>query len=695
MKKYLAEHTRLFLLSIFLFTAGVVLVWNYFMPLERPFVIDDSPNPVIQLTDEIEKYSVNVNMQVLSDPGGIWNDSQIQLSSMDERFVPASGRSAFGLDGKTYWIRTTIINHSSLDLWVLRLSNAIVDKMELYADEQSRAAGFENGKRLDDHYWAYELRLPVDQPVTLYIRATTEGSMILPLDLISTPSYHKILRTEYLLFGLYYGFVLLMAAYVFSMYIFMRDSAYIYYSLYIIFFALSQLFWNGLPQELLGEQSGIVELLLRIFNSYEDIFLFFFILCLWFALFFLDKVLQLKTYAPIICYAAKALHWASPLLLLALIFHWPGFSTIAIWYEFIAVLILIAAAFVSVFRGNIAARYIVLGMIAIFGLAAPAVMYTFNLADYNILTHYGYQLGSVAEFIVFTAALSYQTKQKERERIQAQRQMINNQEKLVRTLERWNEELEQTVSERTEKLVQSKRRRNELLQNISHDVRSPLTVVQGGIRAMMLGIQVHPGEQNKHLENLYGKVLYINRFIDDLFELSLDDEEDETSSYQTTEDVHIRQWIEAEFVFLEEFIRIAGLSCQWSIHAASDPIMTINPHDMRRVLTNLVHNACKYSLANKRVTLGATIESDVVIIRIEDEGQGISAEHLIGIFHRSNRGAQSNLSAGKGLGLAISKEIIVQHEGTITAESERGKGSKFEVRLPVSRQQEREIVKDN
>lgn len=689
MSKTFAERNRLFLLAILLFVTGIALVWFFLMPEKRNAGPDNERGDEVRLTAASNTVSLNAVMQVLPDPEGTLSYAQAQASPAAERFVPAAGRSAFGLDGSTYWMRATIRNESTLERWVLRLSNAMVDTFEVYADGQALtgapggAGDGVAGFRLGDHYWAYELALPEGRDVTLYLRATTGGSMILPLDLMRPAAYQGQLRTEYLLFGLYFGFVLLMAAYMFSMFVFMRNAAYVFYALYVFFFALSQLIWNGLPQELLGDRSGVTRLLLRAFDSYEGAFLIVFILCLWFALFFLLRMLQLDKYAPRLRYAAQAVKWASPVVILALLFHWPGFSTIAIWYEMVVVLLLIATIFISVFRGNIAARYLALGGIAILGFAEPAVLYTFGLVDYSVLTHYGYQIGSIAEFIILAAALSYQTRQIEREKNQAQRQMIANQEKLVRTLERWNEELEMTVNERTEKLVQSQRRRSELLQNISHDVRSPLAVVQGGIRAMMLGIQVHPGEQNKHLENLYGKVRYITRFIDDLFRLSLAEQET-AAAYESTEALHMKRWIEQEFVFLEEFVQIAGLRCETVILAGSDPVMTIDPHGLRRVLSNLVHNACKYSPVGRRVKLEATIDANGVRIAVEDEGRGIGAEALSGIFDRANRGEQTDPSTGSGLGLAIAKEIVEQHGGTIAAASEPGRGSRFVVFLPAS-----------
>lgn len=685
MKKTFAEHNRLFLLAIVLFIAGVALVWFVLMPGTRAGVSNGVFGSEIKLTDGLNKIELNAGMQVFADPEGTLTYEQVRAPEAGADFTPASGRSAFGLEGKAFWIRATIANETPSERWVLRLSNAVIDTVELHVDDGTQDSTSGNAladERLKDHYWAYAVTLPTDRPVTLYLRATTEGSMILPLELMRLSDYNDKLRTEYVLFGLYYGFVLLMAAYIFSMFIFMRNIAYFYYSLYIVCFALSQLFWNGLPQEMLGEGNGLIRALLRTFDSYEGIFLFFFILCLWFVQFFLAKVLQLNVYAPPMRYATIIVQWASPLAIVALLFHWPWFSAIAIWYEFVVMLSLVSSITVSVVRGNIAARYVVLGMIAVIGLDLPSILYTFSLLDYNILTHYGYQLGSVAEFIVLASALSYQTKQIQKDKDNAQRQMIANQAKLVRTLERWNEELETTVRERTEKLVQAQKKRNELLQNISHDVRSPLTVVQGGIRAMMLGIQVHPGEQNKHLENLYEKVRYITRFIDDLFQLSLD-ERNEVASYESMEAISIRSWIEREFALLEELVTIAGLQCETDIRGGADAVMMVDQHGMRRVLSNLVHNACKYSLPNTRVALEATIEAGGVRISVRDEGEGIGAENLGDIFERAHRGAQTDPSTGSGLGLAIAKEIVAQHGGTITATSELGKGSEFVVELPV------------
>ncbi|MCD9022166.1 sensor histidine kinase [Cohnella silvisoli] len=678
MRKTIAEQNLLFILSILALLAGVALVWIYFVPEKTV----SAPGNRMALTDEEKNYKINAQMDILPDEEGQWTFQEAASPSFSKSYQSALGKSAFGLSARTYWIRVTVENQSSREEWVMRLFNPVVDEFDIYIgskDGSGNDLAFV-GDRIEDHYWSQKLHLPSNQPVTLYMRASTDGSMILPIELMDDNTFRNQIRDEYILFGLYYGFVLLMAAYMFATYVNMRMIAYLYYSIYILCFALSQLVWNGLLQEMLGKSHWILKVLLDLFDTYEGVFLFFFILCLWFVLLFLSKMLQLEIYAPRMHIILKVLNVIFPLILIGLLFHWPGFSSIAIYYEFIVVMTLSIAIFRSVFKGNRAARYILLALIPLMGLASPSILYTFSLMNFSTLTHYGYQFGSIAEFIILASALSYQSRQNQIGKEKAQEQMIANQEKLVRTLEHWNEELEVTVKERTEKLVQSQKERNELLQNISHDIRSPLTVVQGGIRAMVLGIEVEPGEKNKYLEKIYERVLFITRFIDDLFQLSRYDQKLDDAAFEA---VQGREWIAHEFMILAEDIRMTGRTYEVILPAESQGIMVIDQHGIRRVLSNLVHNACKFSPPGSTVELEAAMGSDEITISVRDNGEGIPAEHMDHVFNRSNRGGQTDNSTGSGLGLAIAKEIVERHGGKIGVESATGKGSLFYFTLPL------------
>ncbi|SFE64271.1 Histidine kinase-, DNA gyrase B-, and HSP90-like ATPase [Thermoanaerobacter thermohydrosulfuricus] len=97
---------------------------------------------------------------------------------------------------------------------------------------------------------------------------------------------------------------------------------------------------------------------------------------------------------------------------------------------------------------------------------------------------------------------------------------------------------------------------------------------------------------------------------------------------------------------------------------------------------NIIDNGIKACSRGKYVNVFLDIKDKKAVIRIEDQGQGIPQEEIKYIFDKFYRG-KNNKYSGTGLGLAISKKIIEEHKGTITVESEVGKGSVFTIELPL------------
>ena len=114
------------------------------------------------------------------------------------------------------------------------------------------------------------------------------------------------------------------------------------------------------------------------------------------------------------------------------------------------------------------------------------------------------------------------------------------------------------------------------------------------------------------------------------------------------------------------------------------PEIELDQQQVERALVNLVSNAVNYTHEHKRVSLEATVEGQDVVIRVVDQGIGISPEDLPHVFERFYRTveARESLSSGTGLGLAIAKEIVELHGGSITVASKYQQGSTFTVRLP-------------
>jgi len=104
----------------------------------------------------------------------------------------------------------------------------------------------------------------------------------------------------------------------------------------------------------------------------------------------------------------------------------------------------------------------------------------------------------------------------------------------------------------------------------------------------------------------------------------------------------------------------------------------------RLVLTNLVHNAVKFTPPGGRITVAAEPAGDEVILSVQDTGVGIPADDLPRIFERFYKADRARSGGGTGLGLAIAKHIVQGHGGRIWAESAEGQGSTFHFTLPVA-----------
>lgn len=280
-----------------------------------------------------------------------------------------------------------------------------------------------------------------------------------------------------------------------------------------------------------------------------------------------------------------------------------------------------------------------------------------------------------------------------------------------------NEKLEDRVQKRTEelqisteKLLRMERSRRHLLSNISHDLGTPMTSIQGYVKAMLDGV-IEPGDSS-YLGIIYEKTLYIDRLIQDLHDLSR--LESGQASFDMKE-VSIKQFIQFLLGF-ERDIKSKGISFQLdtssSLHEV--PIVVYLDMDrMRQVLNNLISNAIKYTKENGLITIevmyfedyykkckdrqayleeiAVAIEKKVkshhgqsLVVGVHDNGKGIDSEALPFIFDRFYRADTETYDTYRnaGLGLAISKEIIDYHSGIIWAKSLESQGSSFYFTLP-------------
>ncbi|MNM43115.1 Sensor protein kinase WalK [compost metagenome] len=226
--------------------------------------------------------------------------------------------------------------------------------------------------------------------------------------------------------------------------------------------------------------------------------------------------------------------------------------------------------------------------------------------------------------------------------------------------------------------------RKELISNISHDLKTPITSIKGYVEGIKDGIADTPEKMNKYINTIHAKAKYMDILIDDLFLFSKLDINKLQFHYQRVDFTEFMKDCIEELSF-----DIAKNNIELTSHIPTSTIMVkADVQKLKRVILNIIENSMKYKDDKAlKIDINIVEKHDEVIVEIKDNGKGIDKEILPNIFERFYRGdaARETIGGGSGLGLAIVKKIIEEHQGEIWAESELNKGTSIFFKLKKDR----------
>jgi two-component system OmpR family sensor kinase/two-component system sensor histidine kinase BaeS len=245
-------------------------------------------------------------------------------------------------------------------------------------------------------------------------------------------------------------------------------------------------------------------------------------------------------------------------------------------------------------------------------------------------------------------------------------------------------------NEMTAALEESERHRQDMVADIAHELRTPLSVLQGNLRAIL--DDVYPLDRGE-VSRLYDETRLLSRLVDDLRELALADAGQLRLNLQPTEAAEV---VRATTDSLGLAAEAQGVALVAQVPDGL-PSVQADPDRLAQVLRNLLVNALRHTPPGGSVTVTANKVDDALELAVSDTGEGIPAEDLPRLFDRFWRGDPSRTreddsawghtdrwSRGAGLGLSVARSLVEAQGGRIWVESTAGEGSTFRVALPLA-----------
>ncbi|WOV87674.1 sensor histidine kinase [Sporosarcina oncorhynchi] len=633
---------------------------------------DYSPLLLQKDTQSIDVYS---SLYLIKDLEKTMTIDGVAADENVSAFIPAEElEQKMGFFHTAKWLRFEVENDSDETEWLLELAFPLIYEIRVYTKKELGLEELYVGganypfhtREIKHRHFIYKLDVPRGERKTYFIGVHSTGDLHPPIKLWNEAAFIEKTQQEFVILGVFYGMIIIMIFYNLFLFFSLRMKSYLYYVFVITCTLIGQMSINGMLFPYLWPNSPT-------WNAMSTPF-WVSLACVFILLFtrsFLETNRHIPGFKKFSCFLTLLnvlVIFALPFsLILAL--NMMLFSTICTFTSVLTV------AFISLKRGIRQARFFVAGWIVFLVGVLLTIFERAGLLPFMVVTDYAGQTALVLEVALLSLALADKINILRDEKDKAEQKALESEalESANRELEKLNENL----------LVMGESRRN-LLANIAHELATPVTLFDSYIQALQEGIV---SLDNAHFTNLVAdKINVLNRLINDLSDLSnLEAGQASMAFVDIDAGIWLGQMIERFRFEIEQLDR--GFTSDCETGSLNNYQCKIDRDRMHQVFSNLIRNAVKFTSKEKgmiSVTAHLDEKHRLLVIQMKDNGIGIKEEDLSSIFERlytdSTGSANGN---GRGLGLAIVREIIHAHQGRITVESEFGKGTIFSIALPV------------
>ena len=237
------------------------------------------------------------------------------------------------------------------------------------------------------------------------------------------------------------------------------------------------------------------------------------------------------------------------------------------------------------------------------------------------------------------------------------------------------------LKENEEEKILSENAARELVSNISHDLKTPLTAIRGYVEGILDGVASSPQKVRDYLTTIYNKTNYMTKLIDELLYYSRVSGNEFSYNFEKT---NVKEFFDDYVKDLHLELDTIKINFSYSANVDADTVIDIDREQIKRALNNIVANAVKYmDKEDPEIHFRVKETMDAINIRISDNGRGIDEKdlpHIFERFYRSDASRNTKLG-GSGIGLSIVKKVIENHEGSVVAMSKSGVGTDIDIVL--------------